>query len=308
MFSIGDYVKNANLQNKVGIKKINEADLKLLQNSILDVYKDIIYICEKKGFNVMMVAGSAIGAIRHKGFIPWDDDMDLLISRDDYYSFVVAFCEEFGDKYVVTSPFGITKYSDYCIHIIRKDMYLMSLFDMSKIYPNGVGVDICTYENVPDNSFLRFIHGVVSNLLLFLVNSKRIYICRNKYSDAYFNLSIASKTMYYTRIFIGGMLSFISYFKFCSFLDKWISLFHNIKGKKVTIPTGYLHYFGEMVPSDVFDPVMETVFDGVKAFIPNKVDVYLTNRYGNDYMTIPSKEKQEVHSYVEFYKLKSDIN
>lgn len=68
----------------------------------------------------------------------------------------------------------------------------------------------------------------------------------------------------------------------------------------MTIPTGYLHYFGEMVPSDVFDPAKEAVFEGLKAFIPNRVDTYLKNRYGKDYMVIPPKEKQEVHPVVAF--------
>ena len=82
----------------------------------------------------------------------------------------------------------------------------------------------------------------------------------------------------------------------------WINGFLSLikEGKYVTIPTGYLHYFGEMVPSDVFDPAKEAVFEGLKAFIPNRVDTYLKNRYGKDYMVIPPKEKQEVHPVVAF--------
>lgn len=105
MFSIGDYVKRTDLQNKIDLKILSEQELKFLQESILDIYRDVLSVCEKAGIRVMMVAGSAIGVVRHKGFIPWDDDMDMLISRDEYYRFVEAFCEEFGDKYYVTSPF-----------------------------------------------------------------------------------------------------------------------------------------------------------------------------------------------------------
>lgn len=105
MFSIGDYVKRSDLQKKIDLKTLSDQELKLLQESILDIYRDILSVCEKSGIRVMMLAGSAIGAIRHKGFIPWDDDMDMLISRDEYYRFVEVFCEEFGNKYYVTSPF-----------------------------------------------------------------------------------------------------------------------------------------------------------------------------------------------------------
>jgi LicD family protein len=300
MFSIGDYLKDSKLHNQINLIKLSDKDLKFLQDSILDVYKDILLVCEKYGFHVMMVAGSAIGAIRHKGFIPWDDDMDMLISRRDYYEFLKCFSKEFGDKYYITSPFSITKYNDYCIHIIRKDITLVSLFDFSQLFPNGVAVDICTYENVPENCFLRFFHGFISDILLFTTNSKRIFMCRNKYSDSFFTLNWKSKIMYYIRIIIGALLSFISYSAFCSCLDKWISLYKDKKSTYVTIPTGYLHYFGEKVPSDVFDPVSCSTFEGLKAFIPNRVDVYLENRYGKDYMIIPPKEKQESHPVVSF--------
>lgn len=300
MFSIGDYVKRTDLQNKIDLKILSEQELKFLQESILDIYRDVLSVCEKAGIRVMMVAGSAIGVVRHKGFIPWDDDMDMLISRDEYYRFVEAFCEEFGDKYYVTSPFSITQYKDLCIHIIRKDITLISLFDLSKLYPNGVAIDICTYEYVPDNCILRVLHGFISNCLLFIGNSRKMYLCKNKYCDTFFSLTMKSRIMYYFRLFIGILFSFFSYATWCSCLDKWFSLFNKRKGKYVTIPTGYLHYFGEMVPSDVFDPAKEAVFEGLKAFIPNRVDTYLKNRYGKDYMVIPPKKKQEVHPVVAF--------
>lgn len=303
MFSIGDYLKDGKLHNKINLKKLNQKELRLLQESIIDIYKDILFVCEKYNFHVMMVAGSAIGTIRHKGFIPWDDDMDMLISRDDYYNFLKSFSAEFGDKYYITSPFKDTSFHDYCIHIIRKDIKLISLFDYSKLFPNGVAVDICTYENVPNNSILRFFHGLVSDFLLFTTNSKRIFLCRNKYTDLFFTLSWKSQIMYYIRILIGAMLCFISYGTLCKFLDKWISLFKNSKSKYVTIPTGYLHYFGEKVPSDVFDPVRCSTFEGLTAYIPNRVDVYLENRYGSDFMIIPPKEKQESHPVIEFSKI-----
>ena len=71
------------------------------QMEVLQVVADI---CEENGLQYFADGGTLLGAVRHQGFIPWDDDMDMLISRDEYYRFVEAFCEEFGDKYYVTSP------------------------------------------------------------------------------------------------------------------------------------------------------------------------------------------------------------
>lgn len=302
MFSIGDYVKRPDLQKKVALKTLNQQELILLQKSILDIYKDVLYVCEKYNFKVMMFGGSAIGAIRHKGFIPWDDDMDMLVSRNEYYPFLESFYKEFGDKYYIVSPFDITHYKDYCIHIIRKDMTLISLFDLSSIYPNGVALDICTYENVPNNVILRALHGFVSNSLLFISNSIRMLSCRNKNSDTFFYLTTKSRIMYSFRLLIGKLFSFKSHASWCRYLDKWISLFNKKKSKYVTVPTGSLHYWGEMFSSEVFYPAQECVFDGIRAFVPNKVDEYLKSRYGEDYMFIPPVEKREVHAVIEFKK------
>ena len=300
MFCIGDYIKSPKLHKKMKLRGLTQQELQIIQKSILDIYKDVLYICEKYDFKVMMGGGNAIGAIRHKGFIPWDDDMDMFVSRDEYYPFLEFFCKEFGDKYYITSPFDITQYKDYCIHIIRKDITYISLFDYSSIYPNGLAIDICTYENVPDNIFLRVFHGFISDSLLFITNSIRMNLCRNKYSDIFFCLTLKSRFMYYSRLFIGRLFSFKNYSTWCFYLDKWISLFYKRRGKLITIPTGQLHYWGEMVPYDMFYPARECLFEGLKAYVFNKVDEFLKVRYGKDYMVVPPEEKREVHPVVAF--------
>lgn len=62
--------------------------LKHLQNVILDIVKDIDKLCQKNGIEYYLLGGSAIGAIRHKGFIPWDDDLDIIMSADNYDRFI----------------------------------------------------------------------------------------------------------------------------------------------------------------------------------------------------------------------------
>lgn len=75
MFSIGDYVKRTDLQNKIDLKILSEQELKFLQESILDIYRDVLSVCEKAGIRVMMVAGSAIGLfvirVLFRGMMIW---------------------------------------------------------------------------------------------------------------------------------------------------------------------------------------------------------------------------------------------
>ena len=63
------------------------------------MFVDIKRICDKHNLILMLSGGSALGAVRHKGFIPWDDDIDLMMPRDDYDKFIDLFEEELGEKY-----------------------------------------------------------------------------------------------------------------------------------------------------------------------------------------------------------------
>ena len=102
MLSIQDYVKNSETQARLGLRMPTKEELKQIQDILLDMYKDILYICEKKRLTVLLGGGSALGAVRHGGFIPWDDDIDLIIPRKDIFLFLSTFKKDFGDKYDVT--------------------------------------------------------------------------------------------------------------------------------------------------------------------------------------------------------------
>ena len=74
--------------------------VRMLQNKLLEMMKDIDKICQKNDINYFLAGGSCLGAVRHHGFIPWDDDMDIAMSRVEYNKFVKALKKDLGDKYV----------------------------------------------------------------------------------------------------------------------------------------------------------------------------------------------------------------
>lgn len=296
MLSIQDYVKNSETQARQGLKIPTREELKQIQEILLDMYKDILYICKKRKLTVLLGGGSALGAIRHGGFIPWDDDIDLIIPRKDIFLFLNTLKKEFGDKYDVTSPSKEGDAPDIVPRIHRKGTLLVNLFDKRRIGPSGVSIDITIMDFVPNNKLLRLFHGVISNIMFFMANSKGMWLCRNKQSDKFFSSNIKSYLFYKFRLFIGASLFLISYRTICLWFDKWTSLCKS--SKLLSIPVGRAHYFGEILQYNIFYPPQITSFEGIEAYIPHDITAYLKNLYGKDYMSLPPIEKRESHPYV----------
>ena len=75
-----------------------------IQSALLAMYLDVDRACNKHGISLYLCGGSAIGAVRHKGFIPWDDDMDTAMSRSDYEKFKQIFETELSYNYYLVAP------------------------------------------------------------------------------------------------------------------------------------------------------------------------------------------------------------
>ena len=72
----------------MGVRMYQEIDKKKVQEHILDIFRDIIRVCDELDINYFIMGGTALGAVRHGGFIPWDDDLDIGMLRTDYERFL----------------------------------------------------------------------------------------------------------------------------------------------------------------------------------------------------------------------------
>ena len=83
-----------------------------VQDSLLDILIDVDKICRENNIKYILEGGTALGAIRHKGFIPWDDDLDIAMMRDEYNKFIKVLEKKLPDKYVFP-----TKYAEFEHHM-----------------------------------------------------------------------------------------------------------------------------------------------------------------------------------------------
>lgn len=275
---------------------LSTEEISELHQCLLECLKDIMEVCDKYSIKPMVGGGSAIGLVRHDGFIPWDDDLDMMISREDYNKLLEVFDKELGDRYYLLAPGREQGASCYLARILRKGTTYVNMLNAGAKYPNCIYIDLTPIDYASNNRVLRKIKGFFSNVLKFASYSVFWYKNQNPYMENYMNGDPDSRKYYKNRLLIGKCFSFFS-------AEKWFEIFDKfIQGKKsnyMTIASGRKHYSGEMLDKNIFYPVKEGKFEGVKVYIPNDINAYLSNLYG-DYMEIPPEDKREKHLCVAF--------
>lgn len=278
---------------------IEGESMRKLQGVLLEALKDILSVCAENDIEITMGGGSCLGAVRHEGFIPWDDDIDLNITREGYERFLPLFLDRFSDKYWVLDAQRTTEYPVICPQVRRKGTVVRNRDDFKK-EECGACIDLCIVENIPDSPILQTFHGIASLALGLMASCRRFYQHKTDY------LALADGNEAATRAVrlkcrIGALLFFTTYGRLNALWDSCNSLCKNKASRFVSVPGGRLRYFGERYQRDTFFPARRGLFEGLEVPLPRDVDGYLTHLYGPDYMTLPPEDKREKHAVVEFY-------
>lgn len=285
---------------KEGMVEVKGEKLKQLQAHLTEMVRNINIMCQENGITYTLSGGTCLGAIRHHGFIPWDDDVDLNMPRKDWEKFVTVIKEKYADRYTIHIP-GETPDYELCFGRVRERNTLLRCREDFNMPDEecGVYVDIFIMDNVPNSKLMRYLHGFVSMALGFALSCRRFTANLNDY------LFLADDNKELISIFkkkarIGILFSFLSVNAWIKAWDKWNALLKNKKTKYVSIPVGRKHYFEETQPTENFLPVSWGDFEGIKVPIPANPEPYMTSLYGPDYMTPPPEAERETHVVLAF--------
>ena len=129
---------------------MTEVDLKTLQNIELEILDEFIRVCEKNQLTYFLIGGSCIGAVRHHGFIPWDDDIDVGMPREDYEKLVEIAADELNPEYFFQN-YHSEKNCGLIFGKIRKNNTILSENYSYHIHMHqGVWIDIFPYDQIGD--------------------------------------------------------------------------------------------------------------------------------------------------------------
>lgn len=267
-----------------GAHVVEGEELARLQRTLLEMVLDLQAVCEENGLRCFVCGGSALGAVRHGGFIPWDDDVDLSMPRDDFEKLKTIFREKLGDKYILNAPNYEGRATNRFPKILKKGTRFVEA-GIPEDDRTCIKIDIFPLENVPDNRIARWVKGLHCTFLMFaggvLLSWEECRIRKEKMDR---------------RAFLGMLLSFRS-------SDRWFDRFDKVcrcgnnRSRDVDLPSGRKHYFGEILPRSAVFPLGTAMFEGHEVKIFADPDLALRNLYGN-YMEIPPEDKREKH-YVD---------
>ena len=272
------------------IYKGSNVSVKQIQEVQVEILKEFQRICDKHAIKYQLFAGSLLGAVRHQGFIPWDDDIDLCMPRNDYIKFLQICKEDLGKEFFLqhtkSDSASILQFSK-----LRKNETLFSsLFDEGSGMHQGVFIDIFPLDAVNPSSLVGRLHPWIINLF-FIINSSRL-IGRVKHTKNIF--------IRYTRLFLHIVVKFIPKEFFDCVLN---ALFTFYNGKE----THYINHLTNGITKkrlkmyirdkDSFKNSILLSFEGLMVPCPIDYHELLTQNFG-DYMKLPEASKRKPHHSI----------
>lgn len=283
--------------DKSDIIFLDDQGLKRYQDELLKIIIDVFTFFDENGIDYSLSGGSILGAVRHQGFIPWDDDVDINIPRESYDRLVQIFDQGLGDNYYLQSPKSHPELGLHVSQIRKKGTVARRKYDYAS-EECGISIDLYIVENVFDNPLKRFIQGYSSMFLTFALASVR-ETKNHALMKEMFRLEGRKLNYSGGKLLVGWLFGIIPMTTWLNWLDKVNSSCKDTNSTYVSIPTGRKHFRRETYLRKNMNQYKKVPFEGQMVNIPIWSEDYLEMFYGKDYMVIPSEDKREQHLFLE---------
>ena len=224
-----------------GMEELTEEKLRKLQLVLADMLIEILNVCKENDIDVFMMGGTSLGAVRHKGFIPWDDDIDIGMTRESYNRFVPVFEKHLADRYILNAPNYTKNALSRFPKILKKDSYMDTGLtddpDLCKVF-----IDIFIADRIPENPIVRKIKGIRCDCLEFI--GGQVAMTEQLNDGLKRRYLSGGRVSYMIRSIIGKVFSFHKSSYWYDRIDKAVQ--YNKDSSLLGLPTGSKHYFGEV--------------------------------------------------------------
>lgn len=245
----------------------------------LDILVELDRICKKNNLRYYMAFGTLLGAVRHKGFIPWDDDIDICMPYNDYVELVEAckkdLSEEFFLQTEVTDPESKLSY----FKLRKNNTTLIVDYLADRDINHGINIDIYPLYNVPDEEQRRRIQ---------LINTAVYLLFQAGQVPANHGLFMKIICGFLLGIIRGNLRNALK-----NKCHRAMSKYEDTQTKRKSLLFGNMSYCLKTYDATIFEKTVLLDFEGKKFCAPVGYDAYLTSFYG-EYMKLPPKSDQGV--------------
>ncbi len=279
-----ELVKKMDLQlidfnkNKEGIRKIQ-----------LEILLEVDRICKKHHIPYQLFAGTLLGAVRHKGFIPWDDDLDICMLRKDYERFIEVCKQELETKFFLQTCYTEKDWYSQFAKVRRNNSSFVQYIYLELDIHYGIFIDIFPLDNVKPNT----VRGTIQRW----ATGKFYKYCKTRTK---YRLMRARRRIRYYNYFFHYALKPLPKKVMRYLHKKTLTMFNGKETEYVThlTNTSSLEFYSKhLIKREDFYDMIEGEFEGYKVPIPRSYDKVLTQLYG-DYMELPPKSRRIPHHFI----------
>lgn len=255
---------------------------RLAQKIQLEIMDAVHSLCKKNGLVYYMIGGTALGAVRHHGFIPWDVDIDIAMPRRDYNLFVEQYCKQLEPSYECKSYLNDKKHESPHALVVKRGSQIVFNFD--EYNHDGekreVYIDIMPLDYPPGTDVKKHRQEKAINIIkkLRALKMRRVYASDNWIKKI-------------TKHIVGLPFCLVSWRKINRCYDKIMSKYSDTDSGILCSMASHFSYTKQCIDKDIYgNPTLYT-FEDRMYYGPEKIDSYLTRLYGN-YMDLPSEESR----------------
>lgn len=258
------------------------AELKQIETDIL---RRFVEICGRLNLRYYLLGGTLLGAVRHQGFIPWDDDIDVGMLREDYEIFLEHGQVLLPDNLFIQTIWTDSGYLNCFAKIRNSNTAFIETAAAKRKMNHGVFIDIFPLDHYPQN----------------IQQQKKIDAQKRIYTQRINSLYVSKHSLSIRGMLINALLK-VRYPSYRSVLRKRDAMYKAEASGVLIANHGGAWGKKEIVPADWYGEGVEVNFEGMKVMAPTQYDKWLTQVYG-DYMQLPPVEKRVGHHYVDVIDL-----
>lgn len=266
-------------------------DIKAVQAKILEIMKYIDKICRENGITYFIMGGTALGAVRHGGFIPWDDDLDIFMTPDQYVKFKMVFENDNSQLFVLQEWKTTPNYLEYAKVRMNGTTFIEEVYKDRVDMHHGIYIDIMILHKVPKNRFIQRLVYFESKFVTLYALSQRNWKPKSQIQG------IVLKSL---KLLPCSLLTEISYrriYKYDNLTDNYMYCYWITPAK----------FNNGLFDASFFSNPVDIQFEDTKLLASKKIRTYLEYRYG-DYMKLPSKEAQKQAVHALYYNIDEDYS